>query len=1100
MSIRYIPHILLAAAFVAVLALTVLPAGTSAQEPEPTGELVVVPGSISVGETTLAVGFHVKPFDQQVRIEYSERLAPEGESCGGSSTTTESVVAPTWVTLKACSAGSAHVRLVASDTGHAIAEESVVIAEPSIGGQGGGGGDTRPVVRLSGVASKLNVGDSDGFRVRVTRLDRRLEYELHTVPLNGRSLGFNRGCTDFRETEDIEDSSFHSESYTMYGCRPPGTTVWAYLNFNGSAIAATDIDENRVTVTRATTPDPPTPTPEPDPPTPTPTPTPGPPDPPTTTTVPDTVSRPTVTAGNERLTVKWGEPSNGGSAITSYRVQHRLTTASWSGDGASVGGGTTETDVTGLTNDVAYDVRVRACNIEGCGSWSLSSRGTPRAPNPPPVGNYSPVIGSGPSSVSYPENGTSSVATYTASDQDGDDISWELPITSHATDRDDFTISSDGVLSFRSSPDYESPHDSNGDNVYRVTVWASDGKGGVDDRDVTVTVTNLDEKGSVRLSSGSPQVNSVVSATLSDPDGGVSNPVWQWQRSSDGVTWEHISGAPTGGSYTPSNTDEGKHLRVSVTYDDAHGTGKSAVSDRTNVVARPYRPPPVRPQPPARVEGLMGSPGSNRGEIVLDWQPAARADSYEVQQRRRRLPLLPTYHWVTIVTSTTTSAVVEGLTGGETYRHRVRGVSSSGVKGPWSEHVDTTLTLPARVEGLTGTPGPAHGEITLTWKPTDGATGYEVQQKKPRPFLLPDEWITLPFDDFEVEITGTGAVVRNLDPDKSYEHEVRSVNAHGEGEWSDSVRTTPHDERPDTPQGLEWRSMIGNRGISLSWQAVADAGEYEVESSFGGRTATTTVSSTSVEYVRLTPDALYVFRVRAWKPYGVLRLHSDWSDAFRVRAPTPKHWWGHQADHNVKYVEGSIGNNVIEDAIATTTAEWNSEMRILGKGLKLCSGCDDSGVVEIRAVNKENNSTSSIDMDPAKGCGTSYACVKPKTESSSSGPGVHMGDMYMVFEDPPESAVEETVNSVTSWRYTVWRWTADKSKHGTHIQHTAMPMEYYLYIDPVMLHEFGHTLGLPDFYADTTMDHLDAVMNTSDGIKHEDIEQLRAIYFLHSPH
>ena len=63
-----------------------------------------------------------------------------------------------------------------------------------------------------------------------------------------------------------------------------------------------------------------------------------------------------------------------------------------------------------------------------------------------------------------------------------------------------------------------------------------------------------------------------------------------------------------------------------------------------------------------------------------------------------------------------------------------------------------------------------------------------------------------------------------------------------------------------------------------------------------------------------------------------------------------------------------------------------------------------------------------------------------------------------------------------------------------------MPTRHYLYIDPVMLHEFGHTLGLHDFYDDPTMTHLDAVMNTSNGIRYEDIAQLRAIYLLHSSH
>ena len=51
-----------------------------------------------------------------------------------------------------------------------------------------------------------------------------------------------------------------------------------------------------------------------------------------------------------------------------------------------------------------------------------------------------------------------------------------------------------------------------------------------------------------------------------------------------------------------------------------------------------------------------------------------------------------------------------------------------------------------------------------------------------------------------------------------------------------------------------------------------------------------------------------------------------------------------------------------------------------------------------------------------------------------------------------------------------------------------------------MLHEFGHTLGLPDFYEDASMEHLDAVMSRSAKVMDEDIAQLRAIYLLHSSH
>ena len=60
-----------------------------------------------------------------------------------------------------------------------------------------------------------------------------------------------------------------------------------------------------------------------------------------------------------------------------------------------------------------------------------------------------------------------------------------------------------------------------------------------------------------------------------------------------------------------------------------------------------------------------------------------------------------------------------------------------------------------------------------------------------------------------------------------------------------------------------------------------------------------------------------------------------------------------------------------------------------------------------------------------------------------------------------------------------------------------MPPRCYVYVDRIMLHEFGHTLGLHDFYNDRTMDHLTAVMNTHSVIDDEDEMQLEAIYAYH---
>ena len=127
-------------------------------------------------------------------------------------------------------------------------------------------------------------------------------------------------------------------------------------------------------------------------------------------------------------------------------------------------------------------------------------------------------------SVNYAENGTETVATYTAHDPEGDTtVDWTLG----GADYDDFSISNGGVLTFKTSPNYEAPADADGNNVYQVTIKASDGaKTG--NLEVTVTVTGENESPAFAVetdartiaenTAAGQDVGTPVSAT--DPDAG----------------------------------------------------------------------------------------------------------------------------------------------------------------------------------------------------------------------------------------------------------------------------------------------------------------------------------------------------------------------------------------------------------------------------------------------------------------------------------------------------------------------------------------------------------------------------------------------------
>ena len=78
--------------------------------------------------------------------------------------------------------------------------------------------------------------------------------------------------------------------------------------------------------------------------------------------------------------------------------------------------------------------------------------------------------------------------TYAATDPEGLNVNLSLM----GPDGAKFSLSSGGVLSFMAEPDYEMPGDANKDNVYEVTVRASDGTLH-EDQMVKVTVTDVDE-------------------------------------------------------------------------------------------------------------------------------------------------------------------------------------------------------------------------------------------------------------------------------------------------------------------------------------------------------------------------------------------------------------------------------------------------------------------------------------------------------------------------------------------------------------------------------------------------------------------------------
>ncbi|TAL20438.1 MAG: hypothetical protein EPO01_13305, partial [Aquabacterium sp.] len=133
------------------------------------------------------------------------------------------------------------------------------------------------------------------------------------------------------------------------------------------------------------------------------------------------------------------------------------------------------------------------------------------------LANQAPVITSG-ATASVTENG-SAVMTVTATDADLPAQTLTYSINGGA-DAARFSINaSTGALSFLSSPDYENPADSGGNNVYDVIVQVSDGIA-TSTKAVAVTVTNVNEAPTVTsaaTASVAENTTAVMTVTGSDP-------------------------------------------------------------------------------------------------------------------------------------------------------------------------------------------------------------------------------------------------------------------------------------------------------------------------------------------------------------------------------------------------------------------------------------------------------------------------------------------------------------------------------------------------------------------------------------------------------
>ena len=282
--------------------------------------------------------------------------------------------------------------------------------------------------------------------------------------------------------------------------------------------------------------------------------------------------------------------------------------------------------------------------------------------------------------------------------------------------------------------------------------------------------------------SGTTQVGETLTAGITgiaDADG-LSGETFTYQWvSSDGTTGTDIENA-TGSTYKLVAADQGKSIKVRVTFTDDGGNEETLTSAPTA--------PVWGDGPPGAPRNLAATPGNK--VVTLSWEsPAdngnAPATGYRIEWRVDGKDYDKNI-WGTARSMTYTTNDQANLANGVKYFFRVKAGNghgnSYGPYGPASEEVSATPTSGSAVDlgtpVLSDTETLHHGMVQLDWQDIEDAGWYVVQY-----YHVEDgEWLDLPAEGVEIAFHGSSAVVSNLHGLSWLK--VRAKNCAGESEWS----------------------------------------------------------------------------------------------------------------------------------------------------------------------------------------------------------------------------------------------------------------------------------------------------------------------------
>ena len=376
---------------------------------------------------------------------------------------------------------------------------------------------------------------------------------------------------------------------------------------------------------------------------------------------------------------------------------------------------------------------------------------------------------------------------------------------------------------------------------------------------------------------------------IADEDG-LENATFSYQWIfNDGTTDADIQGE-TGATYTLTDANEGKTVRVRVSFTDDADNEETVISAATATVA-------ARPNRPATGAPIIGGTARVGETLATDVLGIADEDGLENATF--------SYQWIS--NDGTTDADIQGETGA-TYTLASAYVGKTiKVKVTFTDDADNeeTLTSPATAEVAAGVPtdppakprnltGTANwdGTVTLRWNAPDddSVTGYQILRRRPS-----EGERTLLVHVNDTGSTATEYTDNDVTADVLHAYRVKAINAVGLSRQSDFVNVTP--TQPAKPTGLS-AAVVSHDTVTLTWDNPQDDTiigyvilrrdrEIHPVGTFVTITGDTSSADTTYTDDTVEPDKQYVYRIKAINEHGEVSEKSDWVRADTPAAPAP---------------------------------------------------------------------------------------------------------------------------------------------------------------------------------------------------------------------